>query len=981
MNFLFNLKDPEGKYSPTSAATSPLEKDKNVLYVAFQSGLIMRYNIETNEMKPFFNITKEIKAMREAAEVNKYKKGPFSHYRYPKDFTMLGDERGLLGLAFHPDKERKGEFFIFYSAATDKEHMTGTAFALDNYAVLERVDPVANTRTQMMRIPQPQWNHNGGMLMFGPQDGYLYIGLGDGGGFNDEHGRLAKPSRDQSKYKRNVAYFNDKESKDKRGVILLSEKDPKSYLGYAQDPTVPYGKILRIDVNQNNHGFPPVIGKGYSIPKGNPFLRHKTQNVSFGRICKYFQGHQPLPEIYTYGLRNPWKFDISQRGDHIFVGDVGQSETEEITLITKPGENHGWRAMEANRVFNLSLLVQLENDTFYHRKIVPPILTYGRDVGRAVIGGYLIDYGTSLWLEFDQRFPYPTVMPVGFHQGRFYVFGDWTGKIMVGIEEVQEWGIKRWRWQKIYEFTDRDIHSFAKDKQGRIYVLHKTSVFAKTSEKTFGISRLQDLLIPITTTATMKKSSLSFDISSGSSSEEEEAVETKLTSDFKASQSYFERRGAFARYSYKEKLEEDEIKRILTEVVVVASRTKSALRKTEKGNAAFAKIHVTILKIEDMHQELTTENSVCPAYTAQTKPDMHDIPWLGSFKIARGKAFSSLAFSSNQNRITTGDLHAASQPDQSLWGIGHTNTENGIVTFPGGIPIYKNGKLVAGLGVSGDSSSIDHIIATTAMRNLGVPYQIPAHLITPTSPSSSSSLGTTTKSMFRFPVFGRKPKASQMLILAETMVSINHRCTPMGEQPEQYPASLGNTPDRKIINFEYILWHHIHLTVKYVVASFLKDDPKKKEMVKELVRQFKEWGEGFLFSDNIKSQSDKPFELINFWEQELIRTHTLAAKAIADNSWEVKNYSEKLKGLLVIMGQNRIQIGEFLTKLAGRETKTLWDAHLICTSDYISALQTTRDLNGSAFGKAVFTCKLLGLELGGLLNEKIHGRTTCNKKK
>ena len=978
MNFLFNLKDPSGKYSPTAAATSPLEKDKNALYVAFQSGLIMRYNIETNEMKPFFNITKEIKAMREAAEVNNYKKGPFSHYRYPKDFTMLGDERGLLGLAFHPDKERKGEFFIFYSAATDKEGMTGTAFGLDYSAVLERVypTPVYNfpelnpwTREVLMRIPQPQWNHNGGMLVFGPQDGYLYIGLGDGGGFNDEHGRLAKV---------------DSEPKGKRGVILLDAKDPTSFLGNAQDPTVPYGKILRIDINQGL-GFPPIIGQGYSIPKGNSILYQKLETL--GDVSDYFQGPRVLPEIYTYGLRNPWKFDISQ-GGQIFVGDVGQSKEEKITVIKGPGENHGWRAKEGNHTFNDTLLTILQRGTNPRKDIiVRPILTYGRSVGRAVIGGYLIDYGTPLWLEFDQRFPYPPKMPVGFYQGRFYVFGDLTGKVMLGIENLKHC-IVDWSWEILYEFSNRDIHSFAKDKQGRIYVLHKTSVFAKKSLKTFGISRLQDLLTPLpitTTTTTMKKSSLSFDISSGSSSEEEEvAVETKLTSDFKASQSYFERRGAFARYSYKEKLEEDEIKRILTEVVMVASRTKSALRKTVKGNPAFAKIHVTILKIEDMHQELTTENSVCPAYTAQTKPDMHDIPWLGSFKIARGKAFSSLAFSSNQNRITTGDLHAASQPDQSLWGIGHTNTENGIVTFPGGIPIYKNGKLVAGLGVSGDSSSIDHIIATTAMRNLGVLYQVPAHLITPTSPSSSSSssLGTrTTKSMFRFPVFGRKPKASQMLILAETVVSINHRCTPMGEQPEQYPESLGNTPDRKIINFEYVLWHHIHLTVKYVVASFLKDDPKKKEMVKELVRQFKEWGEGFLFSDNIKSQSDKPFELINFWEQELIRTHTLAAKAIADNSWEVKNYSEKLKGLLVIMGQNRIQIGEFLTKLAGSETKTLWDAHLICTSDYISALQTTRDLNGSAFGKAVFTCKLLGLELGGLLNEKIHGRTTCNKKK
>ena len=667
------------------------------------------------------------------------------------------------------------------------------------------------------------------------------------------------------------------------------------------------------------------------------------------------------------------------------MGDVGQSKEEKITVIKGPGENHGWRAKEGNHTFNDTLLTILQRGTNPRKDIiVRPILTYGRSVGRAVIGGYLIDYGTPLWLEFDQRFPYPPKMPVGFYQGRFYVFGDWTGKVMLGIENLKHWRID-WRWEILYEFTDRDIHSFAKDKQGRIYVLHKTSIFAKESLKTFGISRLQDLLTPL---PIMKKSSLSFDISSDrSSSEEEEEVETRLTSEFKASQSYFEGRGASQRYSYKEKLEEAEIKRILTEVVVVASRTKSALRKTEKGHAAFAKIHVTILKIEDMHQELTTENSVCPAYTAQTKPDMYDMPWLGSFKISRGKAFSSLAFSSNQNRITTGDLHAASQPDQSLWGIAHTNTENGIVTFPGGIPIYKNGKLVAGLGVSGDSSSIDHIIATTAMRNLGVLYQVPAHLITPAASSSSSSLGTrTTKSMFRFPVFGIDPIASHMLLMAENMIPVKSRRTPTGQRPEKHPDYLfgsSSTGGLRLpeINYEYVIWRHIDLTVKYVIASFLGNEEKKTKLVAKLVKQFEEWN--FMPFRSVYYEGAKDSDLkshkfpnsADFWK-ELLLQHTLAAKAIADSTWnmgetwQVKKYSQKLKGLLDILGENRTQIGKYLTALTkSTEAKKLWDAHLICTSDYISALHVTQDHNGSAFGKAVFVCKLLGLELGGVLNK------------
>ena len=977
---MFNLKDPEGKYSPTAAATSPLEGDKDALYLAFQSGLIMRYQIGQSKMEPFFDITKEIKAMRNAAVSQGFKKGPFSHYRYPDDFTMLGDERGLLGLAFHPDKNRKGEFFIFYSAATDREKMKNSAFALDSYSILQRVTPVANKgaeewiREELFSIPHPQWNHNGGTLMFGPHDGYLYIGLGDGGGFNDEHGRLAKV---------------DLEPKGKRGVILLDAKDPTSFLGNAQDPTVPYGKILRIDVNQGL-GFPSIIGQGYTIPKGNSILYQKLETL--GDVSDYFQGPRVLPEIYTYGLRNPWKFDISQRGQ-IFVGDVGQSKEEKITVIKGPGENHGWRAKEGNLTFNDTLLTILQRGTDPPPKdiIVRPILTYGRNVGRAVIGGYLIDYGTKAWAEFDQRFPYyDPKMRVGYHQGRFYVFGDWTGKVMLGIEEVQDHGIEHWRWLKLYEFTDRDIHSFAKDKQGRIYVLHKTSVFAKTSEKTFGISRLQDLLTPLPTT-TMKKSSLSFDIPS--SEEEEEARVSTVNS-------------RFARvidpkrmHDFQENLEEEEIQRILKEVLSAAKDTESDLRRTIEGKPAAVKIHVTVLKLQDVYRELTDRNFVCPTYTAESKPtNDDDIPWLGAIRISRSKAFSGLAFSSNQNKITTDDLHQASQPGKGLWGIGHTNPDDGIITFGGGIPLYKNGKLVGGLGVSGDSSTLDHVIATEAIRKLGPMYQIPAHLTAATTtttaiiPSPKTGLKMT-KSMYRFPVFGLNPMVSDMLLLAENVVPIKYRRTPSGQRPKKHPDYLFSGSDKDFslqeINFEYVVWHHIALTVEYVVASFLKNEEKKTALVKQLIEQFEQWGDAFDFFPSIYSvreethvdmKSDKIVDPIKFWK-ELILTHTVAAKTIADNTWnagetwEVEKYSQKLEGLLTILGENRTQIGKYLTALTkSTEAQKLWDAHLICTSDYISALHATQDHNGSAFGKAVFVCKFLGLELGGFLNKMAYGK-------
>lgn len=236
------------------------------------------------------------------------------------------------------------------------------------------------------------------------------------------------------------------------------------------------------------------------------------------------------------------------------------------------------------------------------------------------------------------------------------------------------------------------------------------------------------------------------------------------------------------------------------------------------------------------------------------------------------------------------------------------------------------------------------------------------------------------KSTFRFPVFGLSPMTSTILLLAENMVPKKYRRTPFGESPIMEPDYLfgGGGSNKKLrfseINFEYVVWHHIDLTVKYVIASFLENDTQKNELVAKLVKQFEEWNfvpfrsvyHGKIHAD---MKSDKLADPIKFWKK-LIKDHTLAAKAIADNTWQVGNYSRKLKGLLTILGENRTQIGKYLTGLTkSTEAQKLWDAHLICTSDYISALHLTQDHNGPTFGKAVFVCKLLGLELGGFLNK------------
>jgi glucose/arabinose dehydrogenase len=220
------------------------------------------------------------------------------------------DERGLLGLAFHPNYATNGFFYVNY---TNRRGDTVIA----RFSVSRTNRNLANplSLTALLRVNQPFPNHNGGQLQFGP-DGFLYIGLGDGGSGGDP--------------------LNNGQSLD----TLL-------------------GKLLRIDVN----GAAP-----YAVPASNPFVGVPGT----------------LPEIWAYGLRNPWRFTFDRLTGDMFIGDVGQSEWEEIDfqpVASAGGENYGWRIMEGSHCFDPSTGCDQTG-------LVLPILEYNHELGCAVIGGY-----------------------------------------------------------------------------------------------------------------------------------------------------------------------------------------------------------------------------------------------------------------------------------------------------------------------------------------------------------------------------------------------------------------------------------------------------------------------------------------------------------------------------------------------------------------------------------------------------------------
>ncbi len=251
------------------------------------------------------------------------------------------DERGLLGLAFHPNYQENGRFFIYYSAPPTPstpdswDHVNRLVEYRVSSMNPNRADPVP-VRT-LLEMPWPYPNHNGGTLAFGPE-GYLFISLGDGGN-RDDQGR----GHVEDWYKANAGG---------------NGQDIKQNLK---------GSILRIDVNNIPEGKP------YGIPASNPFV-----------------GRPGLDEIWAYGFRNPFRIAFDPKTGKLFAGDAGQEQWEEIDIVVKGG-NYGWNVREGTHCFDAEAAEHFPfncPDTgAFGEPLLDPIIEYDHYNGIVVVGG------------------------------------------------------------------------------------------------------------------------------------------------------------------------------------------------------------------------------------------------------------------------------------------------------------------------------------------------------------------------------------------------------------------------------------------------------------------------------------------------------------------------------------------------------------------------------------------------------------------
>jgi glucose/arabinose dehydrogenase len=304
------------------------------------------------------------------------------------------DERGFLGLAFHPNYQANGKLYTYTSEPTDGPptfpttipagHAPDHQNVVAEWTAADPADPSAGvrraSRRELMRVDWPQFNHDGGDLGFGP-DGMLYISMGDGGGRDDSDGDPFLVA---------TGSFPVVEA-----PIVGHQGD-----GNAQKLNTPHGKILRIDVNGRNSA-----NRQYGVPTDNPFAGMRGA----------------VGEIYAFGFRNPFRFSFDTATGDLYVGDVGQNDIEEVDRVVKGG-NYGWNIKEGTLFFSNNgtdegFASGVDNGrTPPGAVLIDPIAQYDiHGEGHSVIGGFVYRgsripelEGRLVFGEFSRIFIFPS---------------------------------------------------------------------------------------------------------------------------------------------------------------------------------------------------------------------------------------------------------------------------------------------------------------------------------------------------------------------------------------------------------------------------------------------------------------------------------------------------------------------------------------------------------------------------------------------
>ncbi len=358
-----------GLTAPNWGVSAP--GDDSRLFVVDQNGILWAVDLAARTKSVFLDVSARLVPLGIA--------GPGSF-----------DERGFLGLAFHPDYQNNGLFYTFTSEPDTAEPDFSTMppdvppncqSVILEWHVPDPANPASlpeSTPRELLRIDKPQFNHNGGAMVFGPTDGLLYVSLGDGGNADD---------RDD-------------------GLALGVDAEGHGCGGNGQNIESILGKVIRIDPlgSDSENG-------QYGIPGDNPFV-----------------GIDGLDEIWALGFRNPWRMSFEVKENELYVSDVGQNYIEEVDIVTAGG-NYGWNWKEGTFtfVFNGAQDAYVTTEPLdVPAGLTDPIAEYDHDDGVAVVGGFVFE-GTTL-PQLEGKFVFGEFARTFSNDGRlFYLEGAANG--------------------------------------------------------------------------------------------------------------------------------------------------------------------------------------------------------------------------------------------------------------------------------------------------------------------------------------------------------------------------------------------------------------------------------------------------------------------------------------------------------------------------------------------------------------------------
>lgn len=387
----------DGFVSPTAIGVPPSD---NRLYICDQTGQIYVYKKEGQDLEPVLDISDRVIT------------------KAPDQYS----EQGLLGIAFHPDFQKNRKVYVRYSSPPRDSSPDNTThlFVLSEFKVSEdssKIEP--GSERLLLTIPEPSTAHNGGAITFGPE-GYLYIGVGDGG-----------------------------HQEDKGPFGHASDWYDAIEGGNGQDVTENLlGSILRIDVDSQEGD------KEYSIPEDNPLV-----------------GSKGLDEHFAWGFRNPWKMTFND--GRLFVSDVGQEKFEEINIVQKGG-NYGWNVKEGRHCFKADSCPNSTPEAVRGGEpLVNPIIEYPHQgeaevSGYAAIAGYI--YQRSEIKGLEGKFVFGDWV-----QGKIFAARSPEGNEKWEVEKVKVAGTDTGNLGGF-------LQSFGRDNEGHLYALKAPSADAKDTE-------------------------------------------------------------------------------------------------------------------------------------------------------------------------------------------------------------------------------------------------------------------------------------------------------------------------------------------------------------------------------------------------------------------------------------------------------------------------------------------------------------------